>query len=146
MRALVDSDVPVAVIVGNEAQSADSLLVLKDAINGRFEAMATPLIMANVMYVLRRKWRLSRPTTWKADIAEVMTRMLGTFTLIPVDERDFLAAFSSAFSDHEDGVQHFAALRSRKVDLIITCNVKHFAKSALPVSSPGEFHRSLPEP
>jgi len=38
MRALVDSDVIVAVIVGNEAQGADSLAVINSAIRGDYQA------------------------------------------------------------------------------------------------------------
>jgi len=96
------------------------------------------------MYALRRKWRTTRPRTWRSDIAESMTHLLGTFLIIPVDERDFLAAFASEFLDHEDGVQHFAAVRSKKIDAIITCNLKHFEKSELPVHEPGEFQRIHP--
>lgn len=140
MRVLVDSDVLIALIDGHEAQSADSLVAINGAIQGEYEAFATPLIVANVMYALKRKWRTTRPKTWKADIAFQMTRVLGTVRIIPVDDRDFLAAFSSQFKDHEDAVQHFAAVRSHQVDLILTCNVKHFkGHSELPVMEPGEF-------
>ena len=114
MRALVDSDVLVALIEGKEAQSVASLAAMNGAISGEFEAFVTPLIVANVMYALKRKWRISRAKTWKADIAFQMTRMLGTLQVIPVDDRDFLAAFGSKFNDHEDAVQHFAAVRSHK--------------------------------
>jgi len=144
MRALVDSDVLIALIDGTEAQSAASLSAMNGAIKGEFEAVVTPLIVANVMYALKRKWRTSKPKTWKADIAFQITRMLGTLQIIPVDDRDFLAAFGSRFKDHEDAVQHFAAVRSRQVDLILTCNVKDFEEfSELPVMEPGEFAKKF---
>ncbi len=92
MRVLVDSDVLVAVMDGTEAQSPDSKAVLDALVRGEFVAMTTPLIAANVMYALRRKWRTSRPKSWQLDINDVMTGMLATFRMLPVDERDFLAA------------------------------------------------------
>jgi predicted nucleic acid-binding protein len=142
MIALVDSDVLVALIDGREAQSADSKAALEGAMHGLYEAAVTPLIAANVMYVLKRKWRTSRPRTWRSDINHIMTSMLPTLTMIAVDERDFLASFASDFTDKEDGIQYFACVRSRKVDLIITCNTKDFVLKELPAMEPGEFVRT----
>jgi predicted nucleic acid-binding protein len=139
MIALVDSDVLIALIDGREAQSADSKAALDGAMRGEYEAAVTPLIAANVMYALRRKWRKSRPDTWQNDIVRVMTRMLPTLRMIPVDERDFLASFASTFKDKEDGIQYFAALRSLQVDLIISCNAKDYTLKELPALLPGEF-------
>jgi len=139
MIALVDSDVLIALIDGTEAQSADSKAALDGAMQGAFEAAVTPLIAANVMYALRRKWRTSRPDTWQADICRIMTAMLPTLRMIPVDERDFLGSFASTFKDKEDGIQYFAALRSRHIDIIITCNTDDFVLKAIPSMQPGAF-------
>jgi predicted nucleic acid-binding protein len=139
MRALVDSDVLVAMIDGTEAQSQASKAVLDHAVNGRIEAVVTPLIAANVMYALKRKWRTARPKTWRKDIDRMMTAMLPTLRMIPVDERDFLGSFASDFLDKEDGIQYFAAVRSKSVDIIISCNVKDYAFGDIPVMEPAEF-------
>lgn len=136
MTALVDSDVLVALIDGQEAQSADCKAALDGAMKGAYDAAITPLIAANVMYALRRKWRTTRPSSWQHDISSIMTRMLPTMRMIPVDERDFLASFASEFKDKEDGIQYFAALRSRQVDMIISCNARDYLQTELPVLLP----------
>ena len=139
MIALVDSDVLIALIDGQEAQSADSKAALDGAMRGQYEAAVTPLIAANVMYALKRKWRTTRPKTWQADITRIMTAMLATLRMIPVDERDFLASFASTFKDKEDGIQYFAALRSRQVDVIISCNTADFVLKDIEAMHPKDF-------
>ena len=138
MKALVDSDVIVAVLDGQEDQSADSRKVLSAGSKGAFEMIITPLIAANVMYALRRKWRTTR-VFWQDELDRAMTSILSTTTMIPVDERDFLASFASKFKDREDGIQYYAALRSRNVDMILTCNVKDFNEREIPVMEPAQF-------
>lgn len=139
MKALVDSDVLIAVMDGGEAQSAASKNLLDAATQGAFTVLITPLIAANIMYALRRKWRTTRPRTWEQDINDVMVAMLSAVRMIPVDERDFLASMASGFKDKEDGIQHFAALRHGRVDAIITCNVKDYRTGTLPVYEPHAF-------
>jgi uncharacterized protein with PIN domain len=138
MNALIDSDVIVAVLDGEEDQSLDSRTVMSAALKGAFEMFITPLIAANVMYALRRKWRTTRPS-WQEEIDRAMTSLLTTTTMVQVDERDFLASFASDFLDREDGIQYFAAIRNRHVDLILTCNVKDYSEGTLPVMEPARF-------
>lgn len=142
MRALIDSDVLVAMLDGTEDQSADSIAAIQGAVRGRYVGFGTPLIAANVMYVLRRKWRTKRPDAWQADINKVMLDMLNTLGMIPVGKPDFMDSMSSSFKDKEDGIQYFAALRSRQVDVIITCNTADFVMKGLEAMEPGAFVRN----
>ncbi|MBS1944528.1 MAG: PIN domain-containing protein [Bacteroidetes bacterium] len=141
MQALIDSDVVIATIDGTEEQSEDSRKALLGAVRGKFTGFITPLIAANVMYALRRKWRITRPQTWRTDIDKEMIRMLTTLGMLPVGKADFIDSLTSSFLDKEDGIQYFAALRSRQVDLIITCNTKDFTMKGLTAIKPGAFVR-----
>jgi len=49
---------------------------------------------------------------------------------------------NSDFSDFEDSLQYFSALRT-ECDIIITRNGKDFKKSEIPVMSPDEFLNSI---
>lgn len=106
---------------------------------GRFTGLTTPVLMANIMFVLTNKWRISRKQVDRKRVVKAMNGLLPLFTMLPVDDADFYAAFASPFADLEDGVQHFAALRSRQADGIISCNAKDFEEGELPVLEPGEF-------
>ncbi len=141
MQALIDSDVLIAALDGAEDQSDDSKLALIGAVRGRFTGFITPLIAANIMYALRRKWRTTRSATWRADIDAEMLKILPTLGMLPVGRADFVDSITSSFMDKEDGIQYFAALRSRQVEVIITCNTKDFTMKGLPAIKPGEFVR-----
>mgnify|MGYP000476504288 CR=1 FL=1 len=45
----------------------------------------------------------------------------------------------SEFGDFEDAIQYFSALQNRKIEAIVTRNVKDFKLSTLPVLQPSEL-------
>lgn len=141
MQALIDSDVLIATIDGTEGQSLDSKNAVLAAVRGRYTGFITPLIAAKVMYALRRKWRTTRPATWRTDIDDQMLKILPTLGMLTVGKADFVDSLTSSFQDKEDGIQYFAALRSRQVDVIITCNTNDFTMKGLPAIKPGAFVR-----
>lgn len=59
-----------------------------------------------------------------------------------LDEVIIEKGLNSDFSDLEDSMQYFSALRS-ECDIIITRNGKDFKKSEIPVMSPDEFLNSI---
>lgn len=139
MRVLIDSDVVIAAMAGTEDQSAASLEVMDALAEGRFTGLTTPILMANIMFVLSNKWRISRKHVDRERVVKAMNSLLPLFTMVPVTNADFHASFASEFVDLEDGVQHFAAMHASGVDAIITCNIKDFAASQIPVMEPSEF-------
>ncbi len=138
---LIDSDVVIAAMSGNEDQSIVSQGVMDALAEGRFQGLTTPVLMANIMFVLTNKWRIGRKQVDRPRVVKAMNSLLPMLTMLPMDDADFYATFSSSFTDLEDGIQHFAALRSHQVDGIITCNYKDFAAGELPALEPGEFLR-----
>lgn len=63
-------------------------------------------------------------------------RQLSRVTL--ADEKVVDDALSSVFTDYEDALQYYSAL-SKKVDVIITRNVRDFKHARIPVLTPDEF-------
>lgn len=147
MRVLVDSDVVISAMLQNEVQSAVSEKLM-DALDAReFIGVTTPVLMANIQYVLGRKWggnkRVAGKKVWVADrpkVVQAMQAILPLFSeMIGVDMADFYASMASKFEDLEDGVQHFAAVRAKGIDAIVTNNGKDYGHSAIPHYSPGDF-------
>jgi predicted nucleic acid-binding protein len=143
MRALIDSDVLIAALDGSVAQSPASIAAINAAIRGEYEGFITPLIAANVMYALRRKWKNAKLPDWEEKVNAAMARMLPSFGMISVNRTDFMASIESNFKDKEDGIQYFAALRSRIIDLIITCNTADFVGEEMPAINPGRIDDHL---
>lgn len=139
MRVLIDSDVVIAAMAGTEDQSAASQEVMDALAQGRFTGLTTPILMANIMFVLSNKWRISRKHVDRDRVVKAMNSLLPLFTMVPVTNADFYASFASEFTDLEDGVQHFAAMHASGVDAIVTCNTKDFAVSQIPVMEPSAF-------
>ena len=143
MRIFLDSDVIIAALDGHEAQSPDAQRVLDLVESGTVQAVTTSVILANVMYVVSQKWRISRTRMDRPRVVEAMGSILALVKVIPIGEAHFHASFSSKFDDLEDGVQHFAALDAGKVDAIVTCNGKDFAASRIKVLEPAEMIERL---
>jgi len=61
-----------------------------------------------------------------------------------LDELIIEKGLNSEFSDFEDSLQYYSALRT-ECDIIITRNGKDFKKSEIPVMSPDEFLFSIME-
>ena len=139
MRVLIDSDVVIAAMAGTEDQSAASQEVMDALAEGRFTGLTTPILMANIMFVLSNKWRISRKHVDRDRVVKAMNSLLPLFTMVPVTNADFYASFASEFADLEDGVQHFAAMHATGVDAIITCNTKDYSASQIPVLEPSAF-------
>ena len=139
MRVLIDSDVVIAAMAGTEDQSSASQEVMDALAEGRFTGLTTPILMANIMFVLSNKWRISRKHVDRERVVKAMNGLLPLFTMVPVTNADFHASFASEFTDLEDGVQHFAAMHVAGVDAIITCNTKDFISSWIPVMEPSVF-------
>jgi len=59
-----------------------------------------------------------------------------------LDELIIEKGLNSDFSDFEDSLQYFSALRT-ECDIIITRNGKDFKKSQIPVMTPDEFLNSM---
>ncbi len=68
--------------------------------------------------------------------------LLSVFEIAPVDGSTLLAALESNFPDFEDAVQ-YAAAKKVDADFIITRNVKDYAESDIPVSTPDLFLATL---
>jgi len=61
-----------------------------------------------------------------------------------LDELIIEKSLNSDFSDFEDSLQYYSALRT-ECDIIITRNGKDFKKSQIPVMTPDEFLNSIKE-
>ncbi len=143
MRVFLDSDVIIAALDGAEVQSPDAQRVMDAIESGTVQAITTPVVLANVMYVISQKWRISRTRIDSPRVVKAMEAILALLKVTSITEAHFHAAFSSRFEDMEDGLQHFAALDAGKIDAIVTCNTKDFASSRLPVLEPAELMDKL---
>ncbi|CAG0996920.1 hypothetical protein ANAEL_02655 [Anaerolineales bacterium] len=127
----IDSDIMLDLILARQpfVHEAKRLFVLVES--GSVAACSTPIIFANIFYLLRKKYP---GETVKGILKDVRVLV----SILPVDESTVDQALASPFSDFEDAIQYHAAL-PRGVHAIITRNIRDYRNAALPVMTAGEF-------
>jgi predicted nucleic acid-binding protein len=131
MNVFVDTNVLMDVLLERRPFVSESRQVWFLAERGKLRGMMSALSFPNVYYIVRKV----RGT----DAALAMMKMLrDTFAPVPLDEQILNQAIDAKFSDFEDAIQYFSALRA-DADCLLTRNPDHFPRSHLRVLSPTEF-------
>ena len=126
----IDSDVLIDVFSEREPFYADSSYFLEMAEDSLFLAFTSPLIIANVYYVLQK--------FSSKEIAMTSIRKIRTFmSIVDMDQRIVDRAINSSFPDFEDALQIYSA-ENAVMDIIVTRNIEHFKESNLSVLKPVE--------
>ena len=134
-KVFIDTDVILDLLEQRKdfLEDATSLFALVE--ERKIAAFVSPLIIANLYYILRKK-------TDHARAHELLHRLRLLVRILPVTEKTIDLALTSAFSDFEDAIQYYAALE-HAIDCIITRNKRDFKKSEIPVYTPSEFLQML---
>jgi PIN domain-containing protein len=65
--------------------------------------------------------------------------------ILKLDDDIIKASISSDFKNLEDAIQYITVIEYKRIDVIITRNVKNYKKSPLPVMTPETFIKTLSE-
>ena len=130
-NVFVDSDIILDLILGRApfVKEAKQLFVLVEA--GKVAAHTTPVVFANIFYILRKQFSAEAIKTILKNIRKLLS-------IIPVDESNVDKALSSNLSDFEDALQYHAAL-STSMSFIITRNIKDFQNATIPAITASDF-------
>lgn len=130
MKAYIDSDVILDVLLGRDAFLAESARILNLCETSKLTGCTTALAVANIYYIL------SRYDAKKAGKAIRTLREI--LQILPVSDNEIGRALDSGFRDFEDGVQNFTAER-HGCNLIITRNRKDYACGKIKAITPKEY-------
>ncbi|MDX8406264.1 MAG: PIN domain-containing protein [Mariprofundus sp.] len=130
MKAYVDSDVILDVLLGRDEFLCESGQILTLCETREIIGCTTVLAMANIYYILNR---YDSKNTRKA-----IKTLREIFKVLPVSDNEIGRSLDSRFKDFENGVQNFTA-ESHDCNLIITRNKKDYAHSRLNVLTPNEY-------
>lgn len=131
MNVFVDTNVLLDVLAKREPFYNDSAAVWTLAEQGTIHGFVSALSFSNVYYIVRRL--KDRRTADRA-----MHIMRSTFVAVACDEQVLSQAMDAGMKDFEDAIQYYSALRAESTCLI-TRNLDHFPRSAIPVVTPAEF-------
>ena len=138
MRALLDTDIVLDVILAREpfAKVSADLLDLNE--QGLFEAYISGITPINIFYIAHK-------AKVGGDLKEAIRQLLLTVRVCTITHNILNQALALPFADYEDAVQHASATASQ-IDAIITRNLDDYKNATLPVFSPTDFLNQLTSP
>ena len=131
MKALLDTNIVLDVLLERRPHAEKAIEVFDLAETGRITASLCATTVTTIDYILTK----SLPET---DSRLLLGRMLQLFDVAPVNRFVIDQALASRIPDFEDAVLDQAA-RHAGIDVIVTRNVRDFAKARTKVCDPAEF-------
>ncbi len=131
-RLFVDSDVILDLVLHREDHFEFAQNLFDQYQQGKCNLFTSSIVLANMHFIIRK---LHDTKFANGSILFVNKH----FKIIDANNEDIENSIQSKFSDFEDGVQYFAALRSKKIDAFITRNVKDYKHALLPVFTPKQW-------
>lgn len=95
--------------------------------------LVSAMTFATASYILASHHKMSNE-----NIVQLFNNFVTTCQVTPVDSQTIDESIASVFSDFEDAMQYYSALRGL-ADVIITRNKEDFKASQIPVYEPQEF-------
>ncbi len=116
--------------LGNRGPFAEHAAIIFDqAEKGNLSIYVSALSFSNLYYILRKA------TNHKKAI-QLVTNLNDLVSVVEVDQHIIDEAIASEFKDFEDAIQDSCAAKIKKLDALITRNLKDFKKSKVSILSP----------
>jgi predicted nucleic acid-binding protein len=131
-KLFIDSDVILDLILQREDHFEVARNLFAQYQQGKCTLFTSSIVLANMHFIIRK---LHDVKFANSSILFINKH----FKIIDANNEDIESAIQSKFSDFEDGVQYFSALRSRKIDALVTRNVKDYKHALLPVFTPKQW-------
>ena len=131
MNVFIDSDVILDVAGARKPFVETSAQVLTLAEKHKINGFTSALVFSNVCYVLRK-------IVGKDATLEFLKKLEMILSIVPVEKSSVHSALYSDFTDFEDAIEHFSAVRA-DMDCIITRNAADYKSAAIPVYAPSDF-------
>lgn len=135
MKAFVDCDVILDLLLFREPFIAESGKLFENAKEDKIKLVSSPLAIANVHYVLRKHMN-------EKQTRETLAKLLTLIDINEMNRNTVLKGLNSEIQDFEDAMQNMSASAS-KLKTLITRNTKDFKSSNLKIISPKETNKLL---
>ena len=128
----IDTDIIIDFIIDRQPFSREAAQVFTLIDQKKVKGYTSALSYGNLYYVLSKYAPHKKVITMLNELSELVG-------ILKVDEDIIKASLASGFKDFEDAIQYYTAQEYKRIDLILTRNIKDFKKSSLPVMTPGTF-------
>jgi len=128
----IDTDVIIDFLLDRKPFSREAAIIFTLIEQKKLRGYSSSLTFSNLYYVLR-KIESHNKVISKLDS---LSKLVG---ILKVEEQTIKNALASGFPDFEDSIQYYSAIYNKKIDVIITRNIRDYKKSNIPVMTPGDF-------
>jgi predicted nucleic acid-binding protein len=136
VRVLLDTNILLDVLLNRTPWVTDSSALWAACDQEQLDGFVPASVLTDIFYIARRATDI--PT---ARVAVGLC--LAAFTICPVDRQTLEYATTLPGSDFEDNVQ-LACAAIAHLDAIVTCNLRDFVASPVPILTPAALLAQLP--
>jgi len=130
IKVFLDTNILVSLAV--QRDGVDQILpIIQMSVDGITENCASVLTYANLNYLLLKRMN-------RSQVEATLKKYSSIIRVLPMDERQFEAAFAIAGPDFEDKLQMACAAFS-DCKYILTENIRDFYGTSVPAYTPGQF-------
>ena len=134
-KVFTNSDVILDILCKREPYYEYAAQVFSLADTRQLRLYTTPLVVANVYYILRKAIGIGKAK-------EALRKLRLLMHIIAIEEQEIDLALNSPFSDFEDALQYYTAVR-HNMDMLLTRNIKDYKEKVLIIQTPEQFIKTL---
>ena len=135
-NVFIDTDVIIDFLIDRKPFSIEAARVFSLIDKNKIKGYVSSLSFSNLYYVLRKAGTHRKVMKSLQDLSDLVQ-------ILKVDNDIIKYALLSDFKDFEDSIQYFTAKESKRIDCIITRNIKDYKDITIPVMTPETFLASL---
>jgi predicted nucleic acid-binding protein len=128
----IDTDVIIDFLIDREPHSREAAIIFTLIEQKKLKGYVSSLTFSNLYYVLRKIESHNKVIAKLDSISRLLT-------ILKVDQQTIKYAIASGFPDFEDSIQYNCALDYKKIDVLITRNIKDYKDSEIPVMTPADY-------
>jgi predicted nucleic acid-binding protein len=128
----IDTDVIIDFLIDREPHSREAAIIFTRIEQKKLKGYVSSLTFSNLYYVLRKIESHNKVIAKLDSISRLLT-------ILKVDQQTIKYAIASGFPDFEDSIQYNCALDYKKIDVLITRNIKDYKDSEIPVMTPADY-------
>jgi predicted nucleic acid-binding protein len=132
----IDTDVIIDFLVDRKPYSREAAIIFTLIEQKKLKGYSSSLTFSNLYYILRKIESHNKVISKLDSLSKIIS-------ILKVEEQTIKNALASGFSDFEDSIQYFSAFESKKIDVIITRNIKDYKKSDIPLMTPGDYLKTV---
>ncbi len=128
-KLFLDTNVILDFLGNREPFAEHAAIIFDQAEKGNMSIYVSALSFSNLYYILRK-------ATNHKKAMQLLNNLNDLVTIVEVDQQITDQAMASEFRDFEDAIQDSCAAKVKKLDALVTRNLKDFKKSKVSTLSP----------